>query len=96
MDLTESESSEEEVSLCILNQCLGCPDCQNSEALLAGERVRLLEAEIEDLQRQLRTAQEELEHFNLLQAAVCKHFFIVSLTEIKCNRCGLRRPRARG
>jgi hypothetical protein len=95
-DITESESSEEEVSVCIWNQCLGCEECQNGEALRAKIRASQLSAEIEDLQRALIVAQEELEHIKRLQVAVCRHFLIVSATEVRCDRCGLSRPRSSG
>jgi AhpD family alkylhydroperoxidase len=93
VDGTESDSSEEEIALCIINQCLGCADCQGAEALRAREKERELHQEIDDLRRRERLAQEELEHIKLLRIAVCKHFLIVTKDKERCNRCGLDRPR---
>ncbi len=92
-ELTQSESSDEEVAPCILDQCIGCASCQSSEALRARERIFELNWEIEDLQLRVRRAQEELEHVNLVRKTVCRHFLIVTREEERCNRCGLVRPR---
>jgi hypothetical protein len=93
VDRTDSDSSEEEVAWCIINQCLGCSECQGTEALRAREKERELLQELEDVKRRERTVQEELEHVRLLRITVCKHFLIVTKDREKCNRCGLDRQR---
>jgi hypothetical protein len=94
-EATESDSSEDEISLCLCNQCKGCLNCQNGEALRAEEKTRQLESEQEDLQRRLQEVQAELEHTRLLRITICRHFLIVTKEQERCDRCGLVRPRVR-
>jgi molecular chaperone GrpE (heat shock protein) len=93
VDSTESESSIDDIDWCILTQCLGCQECQNAEALRAKERASQLKEEIDNLQRRLRAAQEELARTELLRVAICQHFLIVTKDQERCERCGLVRRR---
>ena len=80
---TESDPELDElISACLLNQCLGCALCQNSEFLTASRLIEELKKKIED-------AWLEIDHLQRLRRLRCNHHFIVDRTAEVCARCGL-------
>ncbi len=86
---TDSDSSLDEIiSVCLLNQCLGCSLCQNSEFLTASRLIEELKKKIDD-------ATVEIEHLRRLRQVRCNHHLILDRTAEVCARCGLHRSRLR-
>ncbi len=72
------------VSTCVLSLCLGCPNCQDSTALLATKQIENISALIERLN-------QEREQLRAIKAAHCKHHWTINynngIRAVHCSRC---------
>jgi hypothetical protein len=86
--------NDDELSLCLVNQCEGCADCQHPQTLKATARIRTIQLAIEDLEKSLADKKKELDHFLTLRRLLCKHFWTVLSDRETCKRCGSERVKA--
>ena len=86
--IDSDQELEELASICLLSQCPGCVLCQNSEFLTASRLI-------EELQRKIKEAADEVEHLKHLRQLRCHHFIAVTASVESCPRCGLSRPRTK-
>jgi hypothetical protein len=79
--------SDYDLSLCLVNQCCGCEECQHPQVLQASLCIRVIDLKIEELEKKLADRKKELEHFTLFRKLLCHHFWMIPADRETCNHC---------